>query len=287
MKSTIYFGLFLMAFFTVAQAQNPRTPDDQPHIQPRKQPKDTAPPKVPENQSTPQGDSSSQPIGSAGPGESSSKDSMVDFNAQPKPKEPTGGEAREYPFDPHKAIKDIEVGEFYLKRENYRAALDRFTQALHHMSNDAIATYRLAQTLEKLDLSSQAYQSYKKYLEILPGGDYAKDAKAAMERIAPRLNATVTEPEKQAAHDLEVGEVFLSQNKFEAAYSRFEEAVRLSPDNPLACFRLAESLRGLQRLDEARLYYKRYLELHPQGHDASEARKAVAQINLILGKERQ
>ncbi len=100
------------------------------------------------------------------------------------------------------------------------------------------------------------------------------------------MNANSTEPEKQAAHDLEVGETYLSQNKFEAAYGRFEEAVRLSPGNPVACFRLAESLQGLQRLDEARLYYKRYLELQPQGHDAAEARKAVAQITLVLGKER-
>src|ERR1700674_5536721 len=134
MKFNIYFGLFLMASFVAVQAQNPRSPDDQPHIEPHKQPKDTAPPKVPaENQLPRQGESSSQPIaGSAGPGESSSKDSMVDFNAQPKLKEPGTDEARVYPFDPHKAGKDIEVGEFYLKRKNYRAALDRFTEALNY-----------------------------------------------------------------------------------------------------------------------------------------------------------
>jgi tetratricopeptide (TPR) repeat protein len=286
MKFTIYFSLFLMASFVAAQAQNPRSPDDEPHIQPRKPPKDTVPQKAPsENQAPSQGDSSSQPLtGSAGPGESSSRDSMVDFNAQPRLKEPAGGDARQYPFDPHKAIKDIEVGEFYLKRKNYRAALDRFTEALNYKPNDAIATFRLAQTLEKLDLSSQAYQTYKKYLEILPEGDYAGDSKAAMLRIAPRMNATGTEPEKQVAHDLEVGETYLAQNKFEDAYSRFEEAVRLSPDNPVAFFRLAESLQGLQRLDEARLYYKKYLDMQPQGRDAGEAKRAIAQINLVLGK---
>jgi tetratricopeptide (TPR) repeat protein len=284
MKSYIYLALFLMASFVVAQAQNPNSPDDQPNIQPKKLPKGAT---VPENQTTPQGDSTNKPVvGSAGPGESSSKDSTVDFNAQPKPKEPGPDEAKQYPFDPHRAGKDIEVGEFYLKKQNYRAALDRFTDALNYKPNDAIATYRLAQTLEKLDLSDQAYQNYKHYLEILPEGEYAKDARAAMQRIAPRLNANSTETEKQVAHDLEVGEVFLAQNKFEAAFGRFEEAVRLSPDNPVACFRLAESLKGLQRLDEARLYYKKYLDMQPKGHDAGEARRQVEQINLILGKER-
>ena len=284
MKLYIYLALFLMASFVVAQAQNPNSPDDQPNIQPKKLPKGAT---VPENQTTPQGDSTNKPLmGSAGPGESSSKDSMVDFSAQPKPKEPGPDEVKQYPFDPHRALKDIEVGEFYLKKQNYRAALDRFSDALNYKPNDAIATYRLAQTLEKLDLSNQAYQNYKHYLEILPEGEYAKDARAGMQRIAPRLNAKSTETEKQVAHDLEVGEVFLAQNKFEAAFGRFEEAVRLAPDNPVACFRLAESLKGLQRLDEARLYYKKYLDMQPRGHDAGEARRQVEQINLVLGKER-
>src|SRR5882724_9296374 len=35
-----------------------------------------------------------------------------------------------HPWDPHRAAKNIEVGEFYFKRKNYRAALARFQEAL-------------------------------------------------------------------------------------------------------------------------------------------------------------
>jgi hypothetical protein len=40
----------------------------------------------------------------------------------------------------------------------------------------------------------------------------------------------------------------------------------------------------MQRLDPARLYYKKYLEAQPKGKFAGNAKKAVAQIDWILGK---
>jgi Tfp pilus assembly protein PilF len=89
---------------------------------------------------------------------------------------------------------------------------------------------------------------------------------------------------KLAAHDIDVGESYLSSNHFDAARERFEEAMRFSPDNPLIWFRLAQALQGMQRLDPARLYYKKYLEAQPKGKFAGNAKKAVSQIDWILGK---
>src|SRR6059058_4482209 len=46
--------------------------------------------------------------------------------------------------------KDVEVGDFYFKRKNYRAAADRYQEALIYKPNDALVNFRAAQCLEKL-----------------------------------------------------------------------------------------------------------------------------------------
>jgi tetratricopeptide (TPR) repeat protein len=94
------------------------------------------------------------------------------------------GEANEvHPWNPHKAAKDIEVGDFYFKRKNYRAAEDRYREALYYKDNDAIATYHLAECLEKLDRPEEAQAQYESYLNILPHGPEAENAKKAIERL--------------------------------------------------------------------------------------------------------
>lgn len=88
-----------------------------------------------------------------------------------------------HPWDPHKALKDIEVGDFYFKKKNYRAAADRYQEALVFKSDDAVANYRLAQCLEKMDQPEEARTHYEAYLKILPHGPYAGDAQKALERL--------------------------------------------------------------------------------------------------------
>ncbi len=94
------------------------------------------------------------------------------------------GSSGTHPWDPHKAAKDIEVGDFYLKvRKNYRAAEDRYREALYYKENDAMATYGLAMCLEKLNQPDEARQEYEAYLKILPEGPEAKNARKALARL--------------------------------------------------------------------------------------------------------
>ncbi|MGE0406717.1 MAG: hypothetical protein AB7O65_10475, partial [Candidatus Korobacteraceae bacterium] len=85
-------------------------------------------------------------------------------------------------------------GEYYMKRKNYRAAVSRFRGALKFKPNDALATIRLAEALEKSWFATpekyrqrqsldEAAKYYSLYLDILPNGDYAIEAKAALERL--------------------------------------------------------------------------------------------------------
>ena len=234
----------------------------------------------------------SNPTGGSATGESSSKDSQIDTENHSAKEEPAASAEDESvlkPWDPHKAAKDVEVGQYYLKLKNYRAALERFNHALTYKANDAEAIFGLAITQEKLDLLSLADQNYRKYLEILPNGPKSKDAQDGLKRVEPHVamrdpSNSSANPERVAEHDINVGETYLAGNNFESARERFEEALRLTPDNPLIWFRLAQSLQGVQRLDPARLYYKKYLEAQPKGKFAKNAKKAISQIDWVLGK---
>ena len=88
-----------------------------------------------------------------------------------------------HPYDPHRAVKDIEVGDFYFKKKNYRAALDRYREALFYKPNDAVANFRMAQSFEKLNQSDEAVEHYQEYLKVLPNGPLSEEAKKALEKL--------------------------------------------------------------------------------------------------------
>lgn len=96
----------------------------------------------------------------------------------------TSGVQEFHPWNPMKALKDIEVGDYYFKRKNYKAALDRYKEALYYKDNDAIASFRLAECQEKIGNKAEARKYYEQYLKILPEGPLAKDAHASLDRLA-------------------------------------------------------------------------------------------------------
>jgi predicted Zn-dependent protease len=130
-------------------------------------------------------------------GESSSKDTQVDLSppaddAKVHPQSSAalaeaeaatlsaGGISELHTWDPHKAAKDVEVGDFYFRRRNYRAAEDRYREALRYKDNDAVATIRLAECLEKLGISDDARAEYESYLRIVPHGPQVSEAQKAI-----------------------------------------------------------------------------------------------------------
>jgi len=133
------------------------------------------------------------------PGESSSKDTQIDLSppeddARAHPESgravkdagdaPDSDDVGEFhPWDPHRAAKDIEVGDFYFKKKNYAGAESRYREALVFKDNDALATFRLAVCLEKMGRGDEAQQEYQSYLKILPHGPLAEEAQKALERL--------------------------------------------------------------------------------------------------------
>jgi len=138
-------------------------------------------------------------------GDSSSKDTQIDLSPPPNDAKEHpdssdvlrdesssgGGDTTEFHlWDPHKAAKDIEVGDYYFKRKNYIGAESRYREALVYKDNDAVAMYKLAVCLEKMNRSDEAISQYEGYLKILPYGPEAAEAKKAIERLkGPAANA--------------------------------------------------------------------------------------------------
>jgi tetratricopeptide (TPR) repeat protein len=111
-----------------------------------------------------------------------SKDAVADL--EPSDKLDASGVQEFHPWNPMKAIKDEEVGDFYFKRRNYKAALERYKEALYYKEGDAVATFRVAECEEKIGDKSEAKKYYEQYLKIVPDGPHAKEARSSMERLA-------------------------------------------------------------------------------------------------------
>ncbi len=87
-----------------------------------------------------------------------------------------------------KAQKDVDVGDYYFRRKNYRAAMDRYKEALYYKENDAIATYRLAVCAEKMGDKLEARKNFEQYLKILPEGRLANGARASLEKLGGKAS---------------------------------------------------------------------------------------------------
>ncbi len=151
-------------------------------------------------------------------GESSSQDTKIDLSppkddAKDHPFSDAGDSDAEtgseysqelHPWDPHKAAKDIEVGDFYFKRKNYRAAIARYQDALLWKDNDAEANFRLGQAFEKSNNPTEAVAHYEAYLKILPNGPYARDAQKALEKL--KQKEAINTPSLRQPTDIEAND---------------------------------------------------------------------------------
>ena len=123
-------------------------------------------------------------------GESSSKQTRIDVSppandtkAHPEAALSDTGVDEFTPYAPMKAMKAVEIGDFYFKKENYSAAISRYREALEFKPHDAEATFKLAEVLNKTGDTAGAKENYEAYLKILPKGPYAKKAHEALNAL--------------------------------------------------------------------------------------------------------
>src|SRR5512140_963422 len=75
---------------------------------------------------------------------------------------------KEYSFNPLQAQKELQVGNYYFKSGNYRAALGRFREASKWNENYAEAYLRMSEAYDKLKDPAAARKALGKYIELEP-----------------------------------------------------------------------------------------------------------------------
>jgi tetratricopeptide (TPR) repeat protein len=130
------------------------------------------------------------------PQESSSKPADAPSAAPPKPfpkqkKDTATQNAPDQPvWDPLRAEKDLEVGQFYMKKGDLDAAIDRFQDATTAKPGYAIPFRFLGEAQEKKGLKKQALKSYQRYLDLYP---HAEDG----DKVRRKIDKLYKEVEKE------------------------------------------------------------------------------------------
>jgi tetratricopeptide (TPR) repeat protein len=108
-----------------------------------------------------------------------------------KPAAPKDDPVRVLPSD--SASKAVEIGDFYLRRRKYQAALSRFQEALKTDPHYAPAFRELGKVYEKMGQWKKSLDAYQKYLEELPSAKDAREAKDIHKAIARMQSEIVAE----------------------------------------------------------------------------------------------
>ncbi len=170
-------GAIFCAPVLVAQQQQNPGPADGPLTENPQYTRNAKAQQLPANSAPPRSDE-----------ESSSNQTRIDLSPPTNDSlaHPDGGHVADdvtHEWNPLRAMKDVEVGDYYFRAGNYKAALSRYREALQFKPHDAVATFKLAQALEKSKDFEEARIRYQEYLVILKDGPSAREAKKALERL--------------------------------------------------------------------------------------------------------
>jgi len=91
------------------------------------------------------------------------------------------------------AQHDVEVGQYYMKREKWDAAIDRFKDAVKLLPDYGLPYKLMGESYEKKKFLQEAAESYQKYLTF---DESKKDAEDVRKRIS-RLQGEIQEQQKK------------------------------------------------------------------------------------------
>jgi tetratricopeptide (TPR) repeat protein len=162
-RSLVVTALLLVASgFVFSVASYGQEPPPPPAQEPEDKPADSPPPSPANKKAAPQ----------------KNKDNATE-SADDQPK-----------WDPLRAEKDIEVGQYYMRKGDVDAAIDRFQDATVAKPGYAVPFKYLGEAQEKKGLKKPAAKSYQRYLDLYPK---AEDA----EKIRKRIEKLYKEAEKE------------------------------------------------------------------------------------------
>jgi tetratricopeptide (TPR) repeat protein len=91
-------------------------------------------------------------------------------------------------WDPLRAEKDLDVGQYYMKRGDYDAAIDRFNDAIEAKPGYAIPFRWLGEAEEKKGVKKKAVKAYQRYLDLVPHADDAEKIRKKIEKLRREID---------------------------------------------------------------------------------------------------
>ena len=99
------------------------------------------------------------------------------------PEEDIAATKQEYTFNPVRSKRDVQVGDFYLKKGDFKAAVARYREATLWNEGNAEAWLRLGEAEEKRGAPKAAKAAYQKYLDLAPEAKPAAEVKKRLEKL--------------------------------------------------------------------------------------------------------
>jgi tetratricopeptide (TPR) repeat protein len=93
------------------------------------------------------------------------------------------------------AQHDVEVGQYYMKKEKYDAAIDRFKDATQLLPKYALPYRLMGEAYEKKKFLPEALAAYQKFIDVAPKD---KESEDVQKRVA-RLRGEIQEEDKRRA----------------------------------------------------------------------------------------
>jgi tetratricopeptide (TPR) repeat protein len=102
--------------------------------------------------------------------------------SQLPPEEDKAKLQQQYSFNPLQSQKEVTVGEFYLKKGDFKAAAGRFREATKWNDGNADAWLKLGDAEDKMKDSKAAHEAWEKYLQLAPGAKNAAEVRRKLQK---------------------------------------------------------------------------------------------------------
>jgi cytochrome c-type biogenesis protein CcmH/NrfG len=86
-------------------------------------------------------------------------------------------------FNPVQSKKFVSVGDFYFKKNDFKAATQRYRDATRYNDANAEAWLKLGESEEKRGSPKNARAAYEKYLQLAPNAKNASEIKKRLDKL--------------------------------------------------------------------------------------------------------
>lgn len=93
--------------------------------------------------------------------------------------------------DPEKAKEHLEIGDFYFKRGNYKAAEERYRDAIRYLPSWAEPYRKLTRLLEKQGDFPAAVKICEEFIQVNPDADKVERFRKKAEQLRTKAGSTV------------------------------------------------------------------------------------------------